>query len=178
MSLGTKDTFYKERQLEHADSFFKEKLFPLILVCDHIYFQSNIGSIFRICEAFGVEKIIFTGKNIVLTPRKINKTSRNTHLLVKYEIMESEKDTIDYLIKNKYDIICLEITDKSLPINNLAITGKPIALIIGSEISGVSSGFLNISHQTYHIEMFGKNSSMNVVHAATIALYEITRKLS
>lgn len=178
MNSRTKDTFYKERQLEHSDSFFREKIFPLILVCDHIYFQSNIGSIFRICEAFGVEKIIFTGKNIVLTPRKINKTSRNTHLLVNYEIMESEKETIDYLIKNNYDIVSLEITDKSLPINNIVISGKPVALVIGSETSGVSSGFLNISRQTYHIEMFGKNSSMNVVQAATIALYEITRKLS
>jgi tRNA G18 (ribose-2'-O)-methylase SpoU len=46
--------------------------------------------------------------------------------------------------------------------------------LIGSEIAGISEELLKISHQIVHINMFGKNSSMNVVQAASIALYEIT----
>jgi tRNA G18 (ribose-2'-O)-methylase SpoU len=145
------------------------------LVCDHIYFQQNIGSLFRISEAFGVEKIIFSGKEIPLNPRKINKTSRSTHLHVPYVVIEETQQLVDYLLENNYEIISLEITDSSKPLRDVIIPyTKKIALVIGSEINGINETILNISNQIIHINMYGNNSSMNVVQATSIALYEIT----
>ena len=43
-------------QLNHESVPFRNQEFPIILVCDTILFQPNIGSVFRISEAFGVEK--------------------------------------------------------------------------------------------------------------------------
>jgi tRNA G18 (ribose-2'-O)-methylase SpoU len=165
-------------QLTHENTDFEKKNFPITLVCDHIYFQQNIGSLFRIAEAFGIEKIIFIGKDIPLTPRKINKTSRSTHLQVPYTVIEDTKTAIDYLLENKYEIIALEIADTSKPINEVEVhKTKKIALILGSEIDGISESLLAIANQTTHINMYGSNSSMNVVQATSIALYEITNKL-
>lgn len=162
-------------QLTHEENQFERKTFPITLVCDHIYFQQNIGSLFRISEAFGVENIIFLGKDIPLTPRKINKTSRSTHLHVPHQIFEENAALIEYLQKNDFEIIALEIASNSKPLKEVVIPqNKKTALLIGSEISGISEDLLEISHQIVHINMFGKNSSMNVVQAASIALYEIT----
>jgi tRNA G18 (ribose-2'-O)-methylase SpoU len=164
-------------QLEHNDIPFERKKFLITLVCDHIYFQQNIGSLFRISEAFGIEKIIFLGKNIPLNPRKINKTSRSTHLHVPYSVIDETNDLLDYLIYNNYEIISLEITNTSKPLKEVFIpTLKKIALIIGSEINGICNEILTISNQTVHINMFGDNSSMNVSQATSIALYELTTK--
>lgn len=162
-------------QLNHEQKRFSEKKFPITLICDRIYFQDNIGSIFRISEAFGVEKIIFIGENLPLNPRKINRTSRSTHLMIPYEIIENENSLIEQL--SHYEIIALEITSNSQAIQNINLSGKKIALLIGNEISGISENLLKIANQTVHIEMFGKNSSMNVVQATGIALFEITKKL-
>lgn len=162
-------------QLNHEQKRFSEKKFPITLICDRIYFQDNIGSIFRISEAFGVEKIIFIGENLPLNPRKINRTSRSTHLMIPYEIIENENSFIEQL--SHYEIIALEITSDSQAIQNINLSGKKIALLIGNEISGISENLLKIANQTVHIEMFGKNSSMNVVQATGIALFEITKKL-
>ncbi|MGG7035045.1 MAG: TrmH family RNA methyltransferase [Flavobacterium sp.] len=165
-------------QLTHSEFRFKEREFPIIVVCDHIYFQQNIGSLFRICEAFGVEKIYFIGEKIALTPRKINKTSRSTHLRVKHEVINDKHQIISFLKNNNFDIISLEITDDSVNIRDFKINPeKPLALILGNEIEGISSDLLEISNQIVHIEMFGKNSSMNVVQAASITLYEIVNQL-
>jgi tRNA G18 (ribose-2'-O)-methylase SpoU len=162
-------------QLSHAENQFERKTFPITLVCDHIYFQQNIGSLFRISEAFGVENIIFLGKDIPLTPRKINKTSRSTHLHVAHEVIEETSTLTDYLISNNFEIIALEIASNSKPLKEVIIPeNKKIALLIGSEIDGISEELLKISNQIVHINMFGKNSSMNVVQAASIALYGIT----
>jgi len=165
-------------QLKHEENQFKPTTFPITLVCDHIYFQQNIGSLFRIGEAFGIEKIIFTGKDIPLNPRKINKTSRSTHLHVKHLVIEENKDLISYLQQNNYEIIALEIASSSKPLKEVELPlDKKIALVIGNEINGISDEVLTISNQMVHINMFGKNSSMNVVQAASIALYEFTSKL-
>ena len=162
-------------QLTHEENQFERKTFPITLVCDHIYFQQNIGSLFRISEAFGVENIIFLGKDIPLTPRKINKTSRSTHLHVSHTVIEGTTELIDYLIDNNFEIIALEITNNSKPLKEVIIPdNKKIALLIGSEIDGISNELLKISNQIVHIDMFGKNSSMNVVQAASICLYELT----
>lgn len=162
-------------QLTHEEIQFERKNFPITLVCDHIYFQQNIGSLFRISEAFGVENIIFLGKDIPLTPRKINKTSRSTHLHVPHTIIEETPDLVLHLIENDFEIIALEIANNSKPLKEVTIPeNKKIALLIGSEIDGISDELLKISNQIVHINMFGKNSSMNVVQAASIALYEIT----
>ncbi|HEX8013819.1 MAG TPA: TrmH family RNA methyltransferase [Flavobacterium sp.] len=164
-------------QLTHKENQFERKTFPITLVCDHIYFQQNIGSLFRISEAFGVENIIFLGKDIPLTPRKINKTSRSTHLHVPHIVIEETVKLIDYLIENNFEIIALEITSNSKPLKEVIIPeDKKIALLIGSEIDGISDKLLEISNQIVHINMFGKNSSMNVVQAVSIILYELTSK--
>jgi tRNA G18 (ribose-2'-O)-methylase SpoU len=164
-------------QLTHEENQFERKTFPITLVCDHIYFQQNIGSLFRISEAFGVENIIFLGKDIPLTPRKINKTSRSTHLHVPHTIIEETKDLIDFLIQNNFEIISLEITNSSKPLQEVLLPeNKKIALIIGNEINGVSEHLLTISNQIVHINMFGNNSSMNVAQATSICLYEFTSK--
>lgn len=166
-------------QLTHNQVAFSKKIFPVTLVCDNITYQPNIGSLFRLCDAFGINKIIFIGKDLALTPRKINRTSRGTHLTVSYEVIETAEEAIAYLKNNDFEIISLEITKSSIPVKQLSIKGsKPIALVLGSEVSGVSESFLNLSDTVTHIEMFGSNSSMNVVQAAAIALYEITATLS
>lgn len=162
-------------QLTHEENQFERKTFPITLVCDHIYFQQNIGSLFRISEAFGVENIIFLGKDIPLTPRKINKTSRSTHLHVPHQIIEETAELITYLLENKFEIIALEITNNSKPLKEIIIPeNKKIAVLIGNEIDGISDELLKISNQIVHINMFGKNSSMNVSQATSIILYELT----
>lgn len=166
-------------QLSHQQVRFQNRKFPVILVCDSITYQANIGSLFRICEAFGVEKIIFIGKGLVLTPRKINRTSRTAHLRLPYEILETAEEAKEYLLSGKYTIIALEITDNSIPLRNLQLADdKPIVLIAGSEVSGISQSLLAVAGQCVHIEMYGENSSMNVVQAVAIALFEITDQIS
>lgn len=146
-------------------------------MCDNVTNAPNIGSLFRISDAFGIEKLILCGDNISIG-RKITKTSRATEKVVGFEICESASNVVDGLKNSGYQIISLEITSSSKPIHTLKFSGKkPMALVIGDENFGVSEGILNISDLVVHIDMFGLNSSMNVVQATNIALYEITKQL-
>lgn len=164
-------------QLTHYNTNFKKQKFPIILVCDNVTNAPNIGSLFRIADAFGIEKLILCGEHISIG-RKITKTSRATEKVVKYDIQKSASKVIQTFKDQGFQIISLEITTTSQPIHNFKFSKeKPIALIIGDENFGVSEAILKLSDAVIHIDMFGQNSSMNVVQATNIALYEITKQL-
>lgn len=128
-------------------------------------------------DAFGVENLILCGDNIQLG-RKVSKTSRATEKVVNHQICESAIEVVNAFKQKDYQIISLEITDNSLPIHNFQFSKqKPIVLVIGDENFGVSDSILELSDAVIHIDMFGQNSSMNVVQATNIAVYEITKQL-
>lgn len=164
-------------QLTHYNTNFKKQKFPITLVCHNVTNAPNIGSLFRVSDAFGVEKLILCGENIQLG-RKMTKTSRATEKVVDFEIAESASKIIEDLKSKNYQIISLEITNTSKPIHTYKLSKeRPIALIVGDENFGISESILKISDAVIHIDMFGQNSSMNVVQATNIALYEMTKQL-
>lgn len=164
-------------QLNHYTTTFKEQQFPIVLVCNNVANAPNIGSLFRTADAFGIEKIIFCGTNIPLG-RKMTKTSRSTEKYVNHKVQEDISEVVTKLKRENYHIISLEITTNSEPVHNTSfLANKPMALIIGDENFGVSEAILQQSDTIIHVDMFGKNSSMNVVQATSIALYEITKQI-
>lgn len=164
-------------QLTHYTSKFKKQKFPIVLVCDNVTNAPNIGSLFRISDAFGIERLVLCGDQIPLG-RKMTKTSRATENVVDFKIEPSALNVVERLKNDGYLILALEITSKSKPIHTLAFSKeKPIALVVGDENFGVSERILQLSQTVIHIDMFGQNSSMNVVQATNIALYEITKQL-
>ncbi|MGY0392361.1 TrmH family RNA methyltransferase [Bizionia sp. KMM 8389] len=164
-------------QLTHYNSKFNEQSLPITIVCDTITNAPNIGSLFRTADAFGVEKLIFCGSNIEFG-RKSAKTSRATEKYVTAEFNKDILETVSQLKQQGYYIIALEITQTSQPLNQVTYPkNKPIALILGAENFGVSETVLKLADTIVHINMFGKNSSMNVVQATSICLYEISRQI-
>lgn len=163
-------------QLNHYNTKFSKQTFAITLVCENVTNAPNVGSLFRTADAFGVEKLILCGDQIPLG-RKMNKTSRATENFVNFEITENACQTIKKLKKEGFQIIVLEITNNSKSLHSFQFSNKqPIALVIGDENFGVSESILNQSDAVIHIEMYGQNSSMNVVQATSVALFEITRQ--
>ncbi len=164
-------------QLDHQNTSFKQQKFPITLICDHITSPSNIGSLFRICDAYGINKIIFCGKEPEFSKR-MTKTSRATEKKVSYAYFENIETVIKKLKKERVHIVSLEIDQNSQPLQKYKFRKlKEIAIIVGDENYGVSDNILKLSDDIIHIEMFGHNSSMNVAQATNTILYEITKQL-
>lgn len=164
-------------QLTHYTSNFKKQKHTISVVCDNVTNAPNIGSLFRVSDAFGIEELIFCGTDISIGKR-ITKTSRSTEKYVTHSISENTETQIKELKALNYYLIALEITENSQPLTEFKLnTKQPIALILGDENFGISEAILTQVDAVVHINMFGNNSSMNVVQAASIALYEITKQL-
>ena len=164
-------------QLNHYNSTFKKQKFPITLICDNVTNAPNIGSLLRISDALGVEELIFCGENSQLGKR-MKKTSRSTEKYVSYKEESDILQVVTSLKAKRYFIIALEITDSSISLDDFILnTNQPIALIIGNENVGVSEDILKLADEIVHIKMFGENTSMNVVQATSITLYELIKQL-
>ncbi|CAA6802399.1 MAG: tRNA (Guanosine(18)-2'-O)-methyltransferase [uncultured Thiotrichaceae bacterium] len=168
----------KNQQLEHHMHQENEDKFPLTFLAHNIDVTRNIGGLFRIADALGVEKIYLTGSSFTPENPKVKKSSRSTIKYVSFEYAEGPLPIIAHLQKEGYTIVSLEITSKSIPLSALCLDkAENVCLILGSENEGVSQVLLDASDITVHIPMSGVNSSMNVVTACAIASYEITKQL-
>jgi tRNA G18 (ribose-2'-O)-methylase SpoU len=164
------------KQLTHKDIENKQQQFPITIVCDAIRTPENIGMCFRISESFGVKKIYFHTNSPSLENRKVINTARNTIDQIEHGFY-ADFDTIIHQLKAEGNtIIGIEITDKSINIQdfNFKNHGK-IALLLGSERNGIKN--INLLDETIAIPMYGRNSSMNVIHSLAITLYEVTNQL-
>lgn len=165
-------------QLEHVEHKSTAKKYPLCFVAHDVDVPMNIGSLFRVADALGVEKIYLTGKSLTPPNTKIKKTSRSAEKYVSYTYEKESLPVVIRLKKLGYKIVSLEITSSSESLDNLSVpTDGKICLILGAEDRGVPQELLDLSDQTIHIPMLGANSSMNVATACAIATYDITRKI-
>lgn len=169
-------------QLTHADHKPTNKKFPLSIIANDINSPLNIGSLFRLSDALGIEKLYLCGDSAIPPNTKISKTSRSTEKTVDYEYHADAEQFVSTLKTSGALIVALEITSASIAINsdefrNSIKNNKDICLILGSENTGVNKALLALADITTHIPMYGKNSSMNVVSAASIACFEISKNL-
>ncbi|NER15926.1 TrmH family RNA methyltransferase [Spongiivirga citrea] len=139
---------------------------------------ANIGSLFRIADAFGVSKLLFGNATIDFNSKRILRTARATINHIEHACLDNIEDEISNLVTEDYQLIAIEITENSIPLSSFNIDlSKKIALIVGAENFGVSEAVLRLVHTTVHIDMYGHNSSMNVTQATGIALYELSKQL-
>ena len=170
-------------QLSHADHRSSAIKLPLNIIANDLSSPQNVGSLFRLCDALGIDRLYLCGETPIPPNTKINKTSRATEKYVVFEQHDNAVALVTTLKASGAFIISLEITSSSVAIDSdqfseIIRNKKPIYLILGSENSGVSENLLSLSDITTHITMLGNNSSMNVISAASIACFEITREIS
>ncbi len=164
------------KQLSHDETNFSGDVPKIILVCDNLESPANIGALFRICDALGIIKIFFCGNKIDLNSSRLKRTARSTEKVIPFEDDLDIVDTLKTFSKNSFSIIALELTTQSVPLETFKVDkSKTTVLIIGNEKKGVSEEALKFANTSLHIEMQGKNSSMNVVQATSIALFSLTK---
>ena len=149
----------------------------IIFVLDNLEHEENIGSAFRIADAFNIKKIIIINdKN--LCPKKIQKTARNCEEYIDYIIFESSKEALKEIQRLGYTPVNIEITSTSKPLRDIDFGElKKVALIVGNEKHGICDEILREVDFSCHIEMYGNNSSMNVSCSLAIAAYKVSEDL-
>lgn len=160
-------------QRTHQNTINSKSEIHISVLAPDLDLTDNIGGLFRICDAMGVEQIYF-GNQVDLNARKLKKAARSTQKHLDCVMNVDSEQIVKECINQNYLVIGLELTETSIPMQQLNLDEyTAVLLVIGNEIQGISEQLLSEIPQCYHINMYGVNSSINVIQATSIALYQI-----
>jgi len=147
---------------------------PLVVMLDHITDVRNLGAIARTAECSGVDAILIPEKGSAQVNQDAIKTSAGALYKVPVCRYNSSKEIITFLKSSGLKIVAAT-EEASSDYTEIEMT-QPVALILGSEESGISAELLKISDELIRIPIFGDIQSLNVSVAAGVIIYEILRQ--
>ena len=151
---------------------------PIVVVLDNIRSLHNVGSFFRTCDAFAIEKLILTGITATPPHKEIRKTALGASESVDWVY---EKNCLDVIAKYKklnYQTLAIEQTRNSIPLQDFVCNENPILLVFGNEVEGVTQQVINECENSIEIPQYGTKHSFNVSVSAGIVLWHINQQLA
>lgn len=159
------------------EDFKQQKKFPIVVVLDSIRSLNNIGSFFRTCDAFNVEKIYLCGITATPPHRDINKTAIGATESMIWEHVEDIVELSKKLKSDGYSICTIEQTEETTLLQNISsLKDEKYALVFGNEVDGVNQDIVNLSDYVIEIPQFGTKHSLNVSVCAGVVLWEFAKK--
>ena len=155
-----------------------KKAYNTILILPDIRSTYNVGAIFRTADACGVNKIYLTGYTPCPLDRfgrvrsDIAKASLGAEISMPWEYKKTLIPLIKKLKKDGYEVVGLEQDKRAIDYKKFK-QNKNLALILGNEVSGLSTSILNLCDLIIEIPMKGEKESLNVSVASGIALFRI-----
>ena len=161
-----------------ADEFKQQAKNPIVLVLDNIRSMHNVGSAFRTCDAFNVERLYLCGITGTPPNKEISKTALGATESVEWEYEENVADLAKELKSEGYAILLVEQTDHSVMLQEFDFAQyEKIALFVGNEVFGISDELLPLCDAAIEIPQFGTKHSLNVAVATGITLWEAVKQL-
>jgi len=158
------------------EEFKQQAKAPVVLVLDNIRSMHNVGSAFRTCDAFNVEKLFLCGITATPPQKEIAKTALGATESVDWEYAEDVVALAERLKAEGYAIILVEQTDGSVMLQDFDFAQyEKLALFVGNEVFGISDGLLPLCDAAVEIPQFGTKHSLNVAVATGIVLWEACR---
>lgn len=159
------------------EEFKTQKKHPILVILNDIRSLNNIGSFFRTCDAFNVEKIYLCGITATPPHREINKTAIGATESVIWEHRTSIVELVTELKEKGVTIASIEQAEKTLLLQNTSqLNYSKIALVFGNEVDGVDQEVIDLSDHIIEIPQFGTKHSLNVSVCAGVVLWEFTKK--
>jgi tRNA G18 (ribose-2'-O)-methylase SpoU len=163
-------------------SFLAQPRNPITVVLDGVSGSYNLGALFRLCDAFLVERLVICGRHErrgapqpatpLLRKRKLVQAAMGAQRWVPWA---EEPDAAAVVRAAKAAgawIAAVELTVDS--VSPAAMQPRlPAVLVLGDERFGISPEVLTYADQTIAIPMLGMANSLNVATAGAIVLHEL-----
>jgi len=147
---------------------------PIFILLDQISDVRNLGAIIRTAEAINAQGIILPKQGTAAINEQTVKTSTGAIFNIPICKVDHLKDALFFL--SSYDVKSIAASEKTNQLIYDIDFKIPLALIMGSEGKGVSSGLLKMVDYKAKLPMLGSTDSLNVSVACGAILYEIVRQ--
>lgn len=154
----------------------------MVLIIHNVRSAANVGSMFRTADGAGVDAIWLSGytpapakphqKYQTKAEKSLAKAALGAEYFVPWKRSRFAGSVIAKLRGAGYQVIALEQDEASMPLETV-LGEKPIALVVGNEVTGIHRRILKQCDMIGELPMRGEKNSLNVSVACGIALYTL-----
>ncbi|OGM30381.1 hypothetical protein A2801_03215 [Candidatus Woesebacteria bacterium RIFCSPHIGHO2_01_FULL_41_10] len=144
----------------------------IYLVLDRIIDTYNIGSMFRLADAIGAQKLYLCGEMETPPNSRIHKAAVGTENWVPWEKFDSTLEAVKHLKSQGIHTVAVEQHKNAVAYYDL-IAPLPVAIIAGHETEGLEKEVLEEVDTIVEIPMFGINNSFNVWGTTAVVAYKL-----
>ncbi|WP_347174237.1 TrmH family RNA methyltransferase [Polaribacter uvawellassae] len=145
----------------------------IIIALDAINDPGNLGTIIRLCDWFGVQKLVCSTTTVDCYNQKVVQASMGS--LTRIEIIYT--DLVEYLNESELPIFIADMEGENVYKSDLP---KEAILVMGNEANGISDEIRKLVDAKISIPRFGniqETESLNVATATAILLSEFKRNV-
>ncbi len=147
----------------------------LALLLDSVQTQFNVGAIVRLAAAERAEHLYLAGASPTPDHVKSKKTSLGTQRYLPWTSHATSAEACAAARCDGFFLLGLELAASSVALHEVVLPAD-VCVVIGHEDRGLSPATLRGCNAVAFIPQLGKVGSLNVAHAAAIAVYEIRRR--
>ncbi len=155
-----------------AEDFRSAPKLPLTVVLDNVRSLNNIGSIFRTCDAFAVERLVLCGISQTPPSAEIHKTALGAEDSVDWVYRADTLAAVHELHAAGYTVCCLEQVHGSVALGDFRPDpSRRYAFVAGHEVDGVSQAVVDACDLCLEIPQAGTKHSLNVAVSSGITIW-------
>lgn len=158
--------------------FQQAQKIPVRVFLDDVRSLLNVGSIFRTCDAFLIDRLYLSGITAAPPNREMEKTALGATRTVHWEVVQDPIEMIGELKREGWVICAIEQAHGSVALNELKVeNGKGYLIILGNEVHGVNEAIMGLADVILEIPQAGTKHSLNVSVSAGMVLWEFFKLL-
>jgi len=145
----------------------------LTVFAENLHKPRNFSAIVRSCDAVGINEMhVLPGENEVRTHWK---TSQGAEKWISIRAHNSIEAACSYLKTRGFQLVAAHLGTAAIDYHEVDYT-QPTALVLGTELFGISDATLAFVDRQIKIPMMGVSQSLNVSVACAVVLYEAQRQ--
>mgnify|MGYP001812812689 FL=1 len=162
-----------DQRREKVDAVLADRQPDLTVLAEHLHKPRNFSAIVRTCDAVGINEMhAIPGEEGLAIHWK---TSQGAEKWMGVKAHEDLGAACGFLRERGFQLVAAHLSPGAVDYRDLDYT-KPTALVVGTELFGVSDQALELADHQVRIPMKGMTQSLNVSVACAIVLYEAMRQ--
>ena len=131
----------------------------------------TIGHAFRLAEALGAT-VVIVGRRIDEADEDVLTQTFKRWRQVSCRMFSSAASALRWLRGQRLHIVAAEIASDATPYYRLPLKpGEPVAIVVGSEESGLAKGMLGAAAHRVYVPMVGRSSCLSVGMTLAVVAY-------
>lgn len=156
------------------DRLAEQRTRHVCVVIEDIFQPHNASAVLRSCDCFGVQDVHIIEQHNRYTPS--SEVAMGSNKWVDYYKYTDTLQAYKQLRDRGYRIVATTPHDNDTLINQLDIT-QPIALVFGTELTGLTQTAINNADGFVKIPMYGFTESFNISVSAALSLFSVTERM-